>query len=1294
MKQNLLNLKSWLLMMCLLFGVGASWAEDAVYKTAAFTKSSFSTGVQSYTGSFSSTTNSFQVDITNFNNNNNGWDYIKTGNKTNASVGTITTNAAIDKAVTKIAVTIDAITATSVNSITLYSGTSASNCTTSEGTFSKSTGTQTVTISSPAANKFYKISFDCKKGSSNGLVQVSKVEYYINEGGTTPSTPVDASWSVEPASVSVNAGSTATATITTNYDGTLSVSSNAESTAKATISGKVITVNGVAAGSTTLTVSGSATTNYNAISKTIDVTVLANSRPANEIFYESFDTNDGTGGNDNQWSGTIASSTIKFDNDGWDNDKGSGANKCAKFGTGSGQGWAKTPILGVACDAEMTFKAAAWNGNSESTTLKLSIEGGGTITPSTITLKKGEWTEYTVTLTSLTTTSRVKFEGEQEANNRFFLDEVSIVKAGAQEISNLIKTASADLFVGDEIADLKTYLNLPNDYAGAVTFSSTSEAVQIDGNYLLATGAGEATINVTAAANGNYLETTGTITLNISKKTPVIAWANGTKESYTIFNGNDYEFSSYPTAYLTNSGPSTIIYSISGDAIVVDGQPAWESAGTYVVTAQTAETDEYNASNAITYTIKVVDPAITMTPESGTVSAENPTVTFTGNGVKINYLNESENYDEKAGTTISVEVSTTETYYVSIFDDANNKFDKEFDVYFLKDAALAFSAPELRILVGSEDFAEPTLTKATDAEVTYSLVYEKEENIDKVATIDPATGKLTLKKLSTETQGAVTVKATTPATDEYTAGEATYELVVYRNVPTFTWSEESVTIDKDELDKLPTPIVQDDRNVTSLTSSNTDVAAIVDGAITFIGYGTTTITGKTYATWDYAPATASYELTFAPKYTVTFSVDGEETEVREETTGAGVTAPTVEAVGSYTFDGWTTSEVDPESTSKPSLVSLSGSKYMPTEDITLYAVYKRVEEGEGGSSDEGEFLIYADVDGTKYYMTGKPVAPGQTVNQVTVTTNRAEAYAYTIAKKEDSTNQYSISYEDNGVKYLNCTRTGSSSNYSYYLQGNSSEYYFTFSDGAKDGTTRMLSTYSNRAIAFDNNANPKVFKMFSTTNLTAGSTQYFDPTLEKISGGSTAYYTTSPTYSITIGQYEYATLVVPCNLDFTGTDVTAYSISALNGSNAIAAEQAKVPANKPIIVHGAQGTHKIPRVSEAADFETMLQAKDEVLYDSDGDEFDYFYLGVNNGNVCFKKLTSGSLAAGKCFIPVAKEANIKIISLVIDDEDATGISSVENVKMNNGAVYNLAGQRVNANAKGIVIVNGKKMFNK
>lgn len=151
-------------------------------------------------------------------------------------------------------------------------------------------------------------------------------------------------------------------------------------------------------------------------------------RPENEIFYESFDTNDGTGGNDNQWSGSIATSDIKQDNEGWVYVNAKGAKECAKFGTGSALGSATTPALGQACNATLTFKAAAWNGNSESTTLKLSVIDGGSISPATVTITKGAWNTFTATLTNLSANSKIKFEGNVASNSRFFLDEVSVVK--------------------------------------------------------------------------------------------------------------------------------------------------------------------------------------------------------------------------------------------------------------------------------------------------------------------------------------------------------------------------------------------------------------------------------------------------------------------------------------------------------------------------------------------------------------------------------------------------------------------------------------------------------------------------------------------------------------------------------------------------------------------------------------------------------------------------------------------------------------------------------------------------
>ena len=167
-----------LLVMLLTLTASAAWGADVVYKTAKFGSSYNSGKISSYTSSWYSTCDGFRVDIVNANNNNNGWSYIKMGSKNAASTGTITTNANIDAAITKVSLKIDAITANNITSITLKTATSSNGTYTSVGTFTKATGTQSVTIASPTANLFYKIEVVCTKGSSNGLIQISQVDYY------------------------------------------------------------------------------------------------------------------------------------------------------------------------------------------------------------------------------------------------------------------------------------------------------------------------------------------------------------------------------------------------------------------------------------------------------------------------------------------------------------------------------------------------------------------------------------------------------------------------------------------------------------------------------------------------------------------------------------------------------------------------------------------------------------------------------------------------------------------------------------------------------------------------------------------------------------------------------------------------------------------------------------------------------------------------------------------------------------------------------------------------------------
>lgn len=70
-------------------------------------------------------------------------------------------------------------------------------------------------------------------------------------------------------------------------------------------------------------------------------------------------------------------------------------------------------------------------------------------------------------------------------------------------------------------------------------------------------------------------------------------------------------------------------------------------------------------------------------------------------------------------------------------------------------------------------------------------------------------------------------------------------------------------------------------------------------------------------------------------------------------------------------------------------------------------------------------------------------------------------------------------------------------------------------------------------------------------------------------------------------------------------------------------------------------------------------------------------------------------AAGHWMIQFNKEgiSAFNVTDIVLVNNNATGIQSVK-VNAANAKAFNLAGQQVQANAKGIVIVNGKKMLNK
>lgn len=130
--------------------------------------------------------------ISNFNTNkwNNNWSYIKCGRKNYASVATITTGFKIDKKISTVVVTIDKVTASKVNKIQLMSATDENfgdiigGCTVESVKAGELLLKLDANGGQLAAGLYYKLIFDCAAGTANGLIQISKIQYF--EEGNEP----------------------------------------------------------------------------------------------------------------------------------------------------------------------------------------------------------------------------------------------------------------------------------------------------------------------------------------------------------------------------------------------------------------------------------------------------------------------------------------------------------------------------------------------------------------------------------------------------------------------------------------------------------------------------------------------------------------------------------------------------------------------------------------------------------------------------------------------------------------------------------------------------------------------------------------------------------------------------------------------------------------------------------------------------------------------------------------------------------------------------------------------------
>ena len=174
-------------------------------------------------------------------------------------------------------------------------------------------------------------------------------------------------------------------------------------------------------------------------------------------------------------------------------------------------------------------------------------------------------------------------------------------------------------------------------------------------------------------------------------------------------------------------------------------------------------------------------------------------------------------------------------------------------------------------------------------------------------------------------------------------------------------------------------------------------------------------------------------------------------------------------------------------------------------------------------------------------------------------------------------------------------------------------------------------------------------------------------------------------------------------LDFSKVpEPTAYKATSKSDSYVHLDEVEQVPAGAGVIVKGAEGLYFVPVVTgDVAELEgNMLVGTGENTFEVTSAEYGkvYKYVKTKTGVVGFQKAKEGwTCQAGHAYLMLQTTSAREYLNIFGEepiDDVATGINSIDNGQLtmdNDAPAYNLAGQKVGKDYKGIVIKNGKKV---
>ena len=199
---------------------------------------------------------------------------------------------------------------------------------------------------------------------------------------------------------------------------------------------------------------------------------------------------------------------------------------------------------------------------------------------------------------------------------------------------------------------------------------------------------------------------------------------------------------------------------------------------------------------------------------------------------------------------------------------------------------------------------------------------------------------------------------------------------------------------------------------------------------------------------------------------------------------------------------------------------------------------------------------------------------------------------------------------------------------------------------------------------------------------------------------SKATITLSNTIPVTITTADYATFCSAVDLDFSETGITVYQAKVeSNKVKFTEVTDGLVPAYTGVLLYkdvDAETVVNVPvttGVAALSENELVGVTTEEAIeYNPDTDVYNYI-LQMNGANLVFRKATGAKLRANRAYLSTSYDVTAPgARELEVSFGDETAINALENSnKVNDGAIYDLSGRRVENPTKGIYIMNGKKV---